>query len=98
MSQANSGNKLYQRIEDFTQGDFEKDLVIMHRQTQDTIMLNSTAAAIWEALQWPQSADDLTGLLYEAFPEQPREQLATQVEQALKMFRTRGFIVPREDL
>ena len=98
MNQANSGKKRYQRIEDFTEGDFEQDLVIMHRQTQDTLMLNSTAAAIWEALQWPQSADDLADLLSEAFPDQPREHLASQVEQALNTLRSRGFIVPRENL
>ncbi len=94
MSKANSSQELYQRIDNFTEGTFEQDLLIMHRETEDTLILNSTAAAIWAALQWPQSVNDLVGLLREAFPDQPREQLAAQVGEALKALRTRGFIVP----
>ena len=94
MNQPKSSTVRYQRIDNFTQGTFEHDLLIMHQQTQDTLILNSTAAAIWEALQWPQSADDLTELLLEAFPQEAREQVAQQVADALKQFLTRDFIAP----
>ncbi|MCB2228009.1 MAG: HPr-rel-A system PqqD family peptide chaperone [Desulfarculaceae bacterium] len=94
MSQAISRQQPYQRIEEFTEGTFEQDLLVMHRDSEDTLMLNPTAAAIWEALQWPQSVDDLVGLLLEAFPRQPREELAAQVEQSLQTLLARGFIRP----
>lgn len=82
----------------FTEGAFEQDLLIMHRESQDTLMLNSTATAIWEALKWPQSVDSLVDLLLEAFPEQPREKLALQVGEVLKTLRSRGFLAHLEEL
>ena len=96
LSQSDARQERFQRIEEFTEGAFEQDLMIMHQQTQDTLMLNPTAAAIWQALQWPQSAAELTDLLLEAFPAQPRAELAAQVHEALRTLRSRGFIVAKE--
>jgi len=67
--------------------------MVVHVETRETVILNSTATAIWEALKWPQTIDDLLDLLLEAFPEQPREALARQVKEVLKTLRSRGLVV-----
>lgn len=87
------GTKRFQRIENFLQSPFEQDLMVMHVETRETIVLNFTANAVWEALEWPQTIGDLSNLLLEAFPEQSRETLERQVEGVLKTLQSRGLIV-----
>ena len=86
------GKGRFQRIVNFVEGRFEDDLLVLHEASQDTVILNPTAAALWQALRWPQTLSDLVDLLVEAFPDQPRETLASQVEEALRVLRSRGLI------
>jgi hypothetical protein len=82
----------FQRIVNFVEGCFEDDLLVLHEASQDTVILNPTAAALWQALKWPQTLNDLVDLLVEAFPDEPRETLTDRVEEALRVLRSRGLI------
>ncbi|MEI6500601.1 MAG: PqqD family protein [Armatimonadota bacterium] len=58
---------------------------------QKVYLLNETAAAIWELLQTPRSADDLVTSLQETY-EAPEETIRRGVEAVLEDLTGRGFI------
>ena len=87
----------FQRIEDFILSSFEEDLMVMHVETRDTVVLNATGMAIWEALKWPQSINTLTEILMEAFPKQQQDALGSQVAEVLRTLRSRGLVACLKD-
>ena len=82
----------YRRIESFDSETFEDDLLVMHTDTRDTMVLNPTAAVLWEALKWPQSIEDLAGLLAEAFPSEDVSSLRTHVERVMGGLLCRNLV------
>ena len=83
----------FQRIENFIESAFEQDFMIMHVETRDSVILNATAMALWEALKWPHTIDSLSSIVLEAFPDQPRETLSHQVTEVVNRLRSRGLVV-----
>ena len=83
----------FRRIDSCEIGAFEDDLLVMNTQTLDTIVLNPTAAAIWEALKWPQSLEDITDLLAEVFADEKKEDLKAGVEKVLVALLSRKFLI-----
>jgi hypothetical protein len=58
---------------------------------QKVYLLNETAAAIWELLQTPQSANDLGTALQETY-EASEETIRSGVEGVLEELTTRAFV------
>ena len=87
-----SGAAVYQRTDEFEQEDFAGELLVVQPQTQTSLMLNAAAAALWEALRWPQTAAELVEMLREARPLDPPEAAAQQVEDVLAHLRDAGLV------
>ncbi|MFC1851959.1 PqqD family peptide modification chaperone [candidate division CSSED10-310 bacterium] len=83
----------FRRIESFDSETFVDDLLVMHNDTRDTVVLNPAAAVLWEALKWSQSLEDLVGLLAEAFPSEEVNTLRAHVEKVMGELISRKFIV-----
>ena len=83
---------VYQRVEGFEQEDFAGELLVVQPHTQCSLMLNAAAAALWEALRWPQTVGELVDLLLEARPQDSPEAAARQVEEALTHLRDAGLV------
>ncbi len=56
-------------------------------------LLNDLATAIWTLLEEPTSLDEAVELVCAAFPDQPREQIETDVAGVLKSFSGNGLII-----
>jgi hypothetical protein len=83
---------VYQRVEEFEQESFAGELLLMQPHTQRALMLNAAAAALWEALRWPQTSDGLVALLSEARPQDPPGAAERQVEETLTHFLEAGLV------
>lgn len=83
----------FRRIDAYESGTFEEDLLVMHAETLDIIGLNPTAAALWEALKWPQSVESLTNLLTEAFPSEKEDVLKAHVREVMQTLLSRKLLV-----
>jgi hypothetical protein len=83
----------FRQIDSCETGIFENDLLVMNTETLDTIVLNPTAAVLWEALNWPQSLEDLAGLLSEVFTEEEKENLKTRVAEVLQALIIRKLLI-----
>ena len=59
---------------------------------QKVYLLNETAAAIWDLLQTPHSADDLIAELQETY-EAPEDTIRRGVEAVLEDLTSRAFVV-----
>ncbi len=84
---------VFRRIDAFDADSFEDDLLVMHRETRDVLVLNPLAAILWEALQWPLSVQDLTDLLTEAFPSEEANNLRSHVEKLVGDLLSRNLIL-----
>lgn len=58
---------------------------------QKVYLLNETAAAIWDLLQTPRSADDLVTVLQETY-EAPEETIRRGIEAVLEDLTSRAFV------
>lgn len=56
--------------------------------------LNSTAAAIWLALEEPATRRDLLDMLSELFPSEDARRLATDLGRFLRTFSAAGLVAP----
>lgn len=72
----------------------EDDRVLMHPDTLRVVLLNPVAAVLWDALAWPQSLADLTGLLAEAYPGEDPDHLRRQTRDTLARLLENGLIRP----
>ncbi len=84
---------VFRRIDAFDADSFEDDLLVMHRETRDVVVLNPLAAVLWEALQWPLSVQDLTDLLTEAFPSEEANNLRSHVEKLVGDLLSRNLVL-----
>jgi hypothetical protein len=85
---------VYQRCANFEAETFEDDLILMHGVTWQALALNGRAAALWEALAWPQTPQQLATLLKEALPDRPAPELLKQVNAVLSELLSHAFIEP----
>lgn len=86
---------VYRRLADVEAEPFEDDLVLMHGVSWQALALNAVAAALWDALAWPQSPRQLTALLAEALPERDEGELACEVRATLGRLLSHDFIEAR---
>jgi hypothetical protein len=84
---------IFRRIDTFDSDSFEDDILVMHRETRDVLVLNPVAAILWEALRWPQSLKDLVDLLSEAFPSEDPNELRVRVEEFMVALLSRKLIL-----
>jgi hypothetical protein len=91
-SGAQPDSDVYQRVEEFEQEDFAGELLVVQPHTQCSLMLNPAAAALWEALQWPQTVRELVDLMLEANPQHAPEAATRQVEEALTHLCDAGLV------
>ncbi len=89
----NTPQETFRQADSCETGAFEEDLLVMNTETLDTIVLNPTATALWEALKWPQSLEDLTDLLAEAYPREKKETLKTRAEEVLEALLSRKLLI-----
>ena len=67
------------------------------RLDRDAILhLNPTAAALWRALAEPSGRDELVVVFALAFPEQPVDRLAADLDRALAALAADGMAVPED--
>ena len=85
--------ELFQRVGDLETERFEDELLLMHNETRQTITLNPPAAALWEALRWPLSREEVASLLLEARPDEDEGNVRFHVDQLLDTLKSAGFIV-----
>jgi hypothetical protein len=84
---------VYRRSSEVDEETFEEELLLLHRTQRTVLALNPAAATLWEALRWPQSADDLVQLLVAAWPNQGIEWARTEVDAALAPLVDHQFIL-----
>ena len=56
--------------------------------------LNLVGAALWDALQWEVSVDELTDLLLEVNPDQDKDALSKQISDVLSTLMAAGLVKP----
>jgi hypothetical protein len=83
---------VYRRSAEVDEETFEDELLLLHRSNRAVLALNQAAASLWQALRWPQSADDLIQLLLAAWPNQSVEWARTEVTAALAPLVDHQFI------
>jgi hypothetical protein len=82
----------YVRAADVDEESFEDDLLLFQRAQRTVVSLNSPAACLWQALEWPQSERGLAALLVEAGVAEPR---ATETAATLlHVLVEQGFVTP----
>jgi hypothetical protein len=73
--------------------ELEGEAFLVRRDRDAILRLNPTAAALWRALAQPAGRDDLVALFAEAFPDEPPDRLAADVDRALAALAADGMIV-----
>ena len=68
------------------------DRVLLHMDTRKVIVLNPTAAVIWQALAWRVTRKDLSDLLAEAHPESDAGELEEALSQTLALLHSESFL------
>ncbi len=71
------------RAEGVTVSEMEGDLFLVKPDSGEIYHLDTMAAAIWNAADQSITRNELLDLFRRAFPEQAREQLTADVDQAL---------------
>lgn len=71
-------------------------MLLLHADSGTVVGLNEAAASLWEALRWPQSADDLAQLLVAAWPERSLDWARGEVEAALRPLVEHAFVIRLE--
>ena len=72
--------------------EFDGDRVLLHMDTRKVIVLNPTAAIIWQALAWRVTRKDLSDLLKEAHPETASDELEDALSQTLALLHGESFL------
>ena len=72
--------------------EFDGDRVLLHMDTRKVIVLNPTAAVIWQALAWQVTRRDLSDLLKEAHPETAAEEIEDALSQTLASLHSENFL------
>ena len=83
----------YRRNPAVDQETFEDELLLLDRASGTVLALNLPAAALWDALGWPQSLDDLARILVEAWPDQEMEWARAQASSTLDDLVAHCFVL-----
>ena len=67
-------------------------VVLLHRRTQKSIVLNPTGASLWNALATPMTAADLTGRLLAAHAELTPDRAASDVAAYLEQLSEQELV------
>lgn len=89
----NSPQTAYRRSPD---ADVERngdEIILLHTQTLEFRVLNTSGAVLWDALDEFDTAELLTSLLSEAYPETESATHHENVERFLSELVTAGFLV-----
>ncbi|MCH7555093.1 MAG: PqqD family protein [Proteobacteria bacterium] len=76
-------NYTYHRTGSFDQEELDDELVIMEIESQAIITLNPTGRLVWEMLEGAASRDEIQALIAEAFPDENRDSLKTDIQAVL---------------
>ena len=87
-------NIAYRRTSTFEAETFDDDLILMHSESWEAVVLNAVAAALWEALAWDHTPEQLRQLLAEGLPGESSESIKDQVTELLSKLLAQKLIVP----
>ena len=68
-------------------------VVVYHKSTKSSIVLNPTGSWLWEQLDQPQSRQELVDKLVRKFPEVERERLAADVDVYLRELTDNELVI-----
>ena len=71
----------------------QDEMILFHPATSRFCLLNRTAAVLWERLEKPCTAEDLSAAIVGAFDEVDPTRAQQDVDAALKQFTEMGFVV-----
>jgi hypothetical protein len=83
----------FRRSADVDQESFEDELLLFQRSHRSVLALNASAAAIWDALAWPQTEADLAQLLVESGAAASESDAAPIVTDLIDTLRAHHCIV-----
>lgn len=72
----------------------EDDIFVVVPGTEEIFHLNTLGRALWELLAEPMSVAELTGVIVEAFPDQPREKITADVAAFVEQLIRRKLVAP----
>ena len=84
----------YRRRAEIQEAPYDGELILFNPKNWHTVSLNSSAAAFWEALTWPQTAVELRNLLREAEPALAEEECSLRIDTLLTALLTHDLIEP----
>ena len=82
----------FARSDRIEEEEFDGDRVLLHMDTRKVIVLNPTAAVIWQALAWRVTRKDLSDLLAEAHPGSDAGELEEALSQTLALLHSESFL------
>lgn len=86
-------DKLLKRHPDAESHPSGERVVVFHKSTKNSIVLNPTGSWLWEQLAKPHSRQELVDKLVERFPDVERDQLADDVETYLRELTENELVV-----
>ena len=88
---------LLRRNPEVTVTAMEDGTFIVDPTTQAIFYLDTLAGGVWTALAEPMSAGELEALLLEAFPDLPRDTIATDLAELIGRMTERGLLLTASD-
>lgn len=83
---------IYQRAPGITVQSLDDDLFLANEESGAIFHLNAMGAAFWQALETPQSFDDLVDLFSDAFPASDKKSLRRDLSNLAKDLLKNGLI------
>jgi hypothetical protein len=83
---------IFRRKADIQEAPYDGDLILLNPQNNHTVSLNPMAAALWEALAWPQTPRDLSDLVQEAAPTLSPEECVSRVDHLIASLLTHDLL------
>ena len=68
-------------------------VVVFHKSTKNSIVLNPTGSWLWEQLEQPRSRQELVDRLVERYPDVERQRLADDMEVYLRELTDNELVV-----
>ncbi len=84
---------VWQRSDDWVGSEIEDSFVMVNIETGNYVALNSTAAAIWNALETPADEDAIVGALTGAF-DVSADECRAALPAALESMRAQDLVLP----
>lgn len=68
-------------------------VVVFHKSTKNSIVLNPTGSWLWEQLEQPRSRQELVDRLVERYPDVERQRLADDMEVYLRELTDNELVI-----